>query len=255
MDNNQTTKTGKTSLLIIAMVLIAAIVVVALLRDRIVNNPMYQVSIIGQGKISYQPDRAKILMGVQIDKESDPAQALNRLNEKIDNIVENVSQLDSELIKVKTQNYYLSPTYDYIDGASQVSGYNANQQLLVEVLSIDQKSELVNEIIEAASKAGINQVLSIDLDTTELENLKQQARLIAIDDAKSKAGSLASTAGVKLGKVVGWWENLVVGPYNSTQYYGEKGGLGIGGAGSASPNVPVGEQEIIMEVTLNYRVK
>ncbi|MFH0950975.1 MAG: SIMPL domain-containing protein [bacterium] len=256
MEMNQHPRTGRVVMLVIAMVLVAGIVTVALLRDRIVNNPQYQVSIIGQGKISYQPDRAKITLGVQIDKATDAATALADLNKKIDAIVKAVNQLDAEKIKVETQNYSLSPSYDYVDGVSQVGGYNANQQLLVEVTGIDQQSTMINKVIETASQAGINQVLSITFDTTNLENLKQEARIMAINDAKSKAGSLAEAAGVTLGKVVGWWENIVAGPmYDGKAYYSEVGGMGAGGPVTSTPNVPVGDQELIMEVTLNYRVK
>ena len=256
MDMNQHPRTGRAAVLVIAMILIAGIVVVALLRDRIVNNPQYQVSIIGQGKINYQPDRAKITLGVQIDKATDATTALADLNKKIDATVKAISQLDPVKIKVETQNYSLSPSYDYVEGVSQVGGYNANQQLLVEVTGIDQQSTMVNKVIETASQAGINQVLNIAFDTTNLENLKQEARILAINDAKSKAGSLAEAAGVTLGKVVGWWENIVSGPmYNGKAYYSEVGGMGSGGPVASTPNVPVGDQELIMEVTLNYRVK
>ena len=100
-------------------------------------------------------------------------------------------------------------------------------------------------------------MLGIVFDVSNLEQLKQQARVAAIADAKSKAGAQAQAAGVSLGDIMGWWENVIQSP-DSAAYAASgdmgKGGAGGSGGGAVYPVLPSGSQEIIIEVSLNYRI-
>lgn len=241
-------------ILIIAMVLIAGVVVVSILRDRIVNQPQWQVSVIGQGKVSYQPDIANVSLGVQIDKVAKADEALNQLNDKVAKIVAAVKSAGIVADDIQTQNYSLYPQYDYVNNSTNLSGYNANQQLSIKVRDINNGQELLSKVIAEATKAGANQVLGISFNVSNLEELKNQARIKAITEARQQAGTLAQATGVRLGRVVGWWENVVQAPgISSGVTYDGKGGMG--GNVSASPTVPTGSQEIVIEINLNYRVR
>lgn len=255
MENNQACCGGhkKIALKIVGLVLLTGIVVVAILRDRIVNQQQYQVSVVGQGKVSYQPDVANITVGIQIDKVAKAEDALTQLNSKMNGIVSALKTVGVKDEDLKTQNYSLLPQYDYTDNISTLSGYNANEQLVVKINNIKSDPSLVGKAVEAASKAGANQIVGIAYDVSNLEELKQAARLQAISDARNKAGVLASAADVRLDRVIGWWENFVQGPGVSNAYY-DKGGLG-GAGGAVSPSLPNGNQEIIIEINVNYRIK
>jgi uncharacterized protein YggE len=240
----------------LAMVLIAAVVIVSIIRDRIVNQQQWQVSVIGQGKVSYQPDIANVTLGVQIDKVAQAPDALNQLNDRMTKIVESIKAVGITPEDIQTQNYSLYPQYDYIDNASKLSGYNANQQLVIKVRGIAENNALVSKVISEATKAGANQVLGVSFDVANIEELKQDARLQAVADAKMKAGKVAMAAGVRLDKVVGWWENVIQAPGLSGSSFDGKGGMGSGNVqASASPVIPAGSQEVIIEMNLNYRIK
>ena len=236
----------------LAMVLLAAIVIVALLRDRIVNKPENQVTVTGEGRVPYQPDTAMVTLGVQVDKVDTAENALRQLNEKVARVIPAIKGLGISEKDILTQSYSLSPQYDFIDNVSLVSGYNANQELVVTVRDIIQNKDLVNRVIAEATRAGANQINSIAFNTSKLNELEQQARLKAMADAKSKAGVMAQAAGIKkLGHVIGWYENVVKSPENTTQYFDGMGGEGT----SASPQVTSGGQEIVIEIGLSYQVK
>jgi len=256
MDKNQTCcghGTAKVILIIIGMVLLAGIVVVAILRDRIVNQPQYQVSVVGQGKISYQPDVANITVGIQIDKIAKADEALKQLNDKMNGVVNALKAAGIKDEDLKTQNYSLLPQYDYIDSVSTSSGYSANEQLVVKVSNIKTNPGLVGKVVEAASRAGANQIIGISYDVANLEELKQQARIKAISDAKTKAGVLARAASVRLGDIVGWWENVIQAPGVNPAYY-DSAKSGMGG-GAVAPSLPNGNQDIIIEISVSYRIK
>lgn len=237
----------------LALVVLCIIVVVSLVRDRIVNYPQWQVSVNGQGRVSYVPDVATVSLGVQVDKADEAAGALNQLNTTMAKVLAAVKQAGIPDADIQTQSYSLYSQYDYIDNTSVLAGYNANQQLSVKVRNLDKQSDLVAKVVSVASAAGANQVNGVTFEASNIEELKQQARLEAIADAKTKAGSLAAAAGVRLKNVVGWWENVISVPGQPIPYYGEKGGMG-GGTGNAG-SIPSGNPEVVIEVGVNYRIK
>jgi uncharacterized protein YggE len=265
MENNQNNESSchccgewlkpKIILPILGMLLLTGIITVSILRDRIVNQPQYQVSVTGLGKVSYQPDIANVNLGVQVDKQFSAENALQQLNDKMNKVVTAIKLLGITEADIETQNYTLYPQYDYKDGISIPAGYSANQQLTVKVRKLNDNKESVSKVVAAATKAGANQVMGITFDVANLNDLKQEARLKAIADAKSKAGALAQAVGVELGDIMGWWENIVQAP--GIQSYGSYSGDGKGGGAGAvsSPVLPTGTQEVIIEINLNYRIE
>ncbi|MFA5022468.1 MAG: SIMPL domain-containing protein [Patescibacteria group bacterium] len=243
---------GKTVILICGMILLSIIIVTAILRERIVSEPQFQLPITGQGKISYQPDIANVSVGVQVDKLAKADEALSQLNDKMNKVYDAIQKLGISKEDIQTQNYSLYPQYDYSpDNTSKLSGYNANQVVVVKVRNIQNNNGLVTKVISEASKAGANQINGVTFEASNINELRQQARLKAIADARAKTGIIASALGVRLGKVVGMWENVLAQPDLSA--YG-KGGANIS-VGASSPVVPEGSQELIIEVTINYKIK
>jgi len=252
--SNTATNPRSNSRLIIkiaVILIIGAIAIVSILRDRIVSNPQWQVSVIGQGKMNYQPDIAIISMGVQIDKASTAIIALDQLNEKTDKIIEALKKIEVNEEAINTQGFTVYTHYDLINNISVATGYDASQQLSVKLKNIKDNNDLISQVINEASKAGANRVDGINFEVSNLEELKQQARLKAITDAKSKASVLADAAGIKLKKIVGWWENIIQAPGINQQIYFD----GKGGGGASSGSIPNGQQEIIIDMNVSYQIK
>lgn len=246
-------KTGRVVVALVGMILLAGIIIVAILRDRIINQQFRSVTVTGQGKVSYNPDIAVVTLGVQIDKVAKPEDALNQLNDKVNNIVKAVKALGIVETDIQTQNYSLYPQYDYKDNISVVSGYNANQQLVIKVSDYDKNPNKLNSVIAESSKAGANQVNNLAFDSSNMNDLKQEARVKAISDAKSKSDALASAAGVTLQEITGWYENYINPvPMYTTDY--AKGGMGAGSAVS-NPITPAGGREVLIEIGVTYNIK
>ncbi|MFA6995087.1 MAG: SIMPL domain-containing protein [Patescibacteria group bacterium] len=243
----------KTAIILTAFVLLASVIIMAILRDRIVNQQYKNVTVTGQGKITYIPDLAIVNLGVQIDKVAKPEDALNQLNAKVAGIIKSVKEAGISSENIQTQNYSLYAQYDYKDNVSLISGYNANEQLTIKVSGYDKDQNKLSRVIAAATKAGANQVNSLNFDASNMIDLKQSARIMAIQDAKNKSAALASAAGVSLGEITGWYENLInpVPSYSSS--IDAKGGMGAGGG--AVPQIPAGNQEVIIEIGLTYNIK
>jgi len=237
-------------LLFCGIFLVSVIVITALVRERIVNPLTNQVTVTGQGKVAYQPDIAVVVLGVKISKADSAENALNQLNDKINGIVNAIEGAGIKKENIQTQSYSLYPQYDFKDGVSEQSGYDATQKLSIKIEDIKNNPDYVSQVIAAASGAGTNQVEGISFDVSSVSDLKQQARILAIEDAKVKATELSQATGTELGKIIGWYEN-VIGDYQAPIM-----DLGFGGSSEKSiPNVPAGTQEIIVEMGLNYEVE
>ena len=241
------------TLALVAVVAITGVVAVSILRDRIVNQQFKVVTVTGHGKVDYQPDRATVSMGVQVDKKAKAEEALNELNAKIGAIRQVLMRLGVKVADINTKNYSLYTQYDYKDNVQVVSGYSANQQLEVKINNLKDSKDLLNKVIVEAGKAGANQINGVAFDTTKLEEYKQEARVKAIEDAKDKAVKLAAVAGVELGAITNWYENQspddTGGPIMDSK-------LGMGGGGaSASPSISSSGNQIIVEIGISYNIK
>ena len=245
----------KYALIILGMVLLAAIVIVSILRDWITNDMHNQVSVTGQGKIFYQPDEANVTLGIQIDKAPTAEEALKRLNEKMTKVVEAIKTAGIPEEDIRTQNYGLNPNYNYEDGNNFVSGYDARQNLIVKIKNIDKNRELTAAVIAAANGAGVNNIGNVAFGVSDMNSIKQQARIKAIQDAKAKADELFKAAGVRPKKIVGWYENE--GGYGGPQpMEADMLSSAKEGRGAApAPQLPSGSQEMTVEIGVNYEVK
>lgn len=241
-------------LALVGLLLLAGIITISILRDRIVNPNLQQVTVNGQGRVAYSPDLAIVTLGLQIDKAKTAEDALNQLNSKMENILQAIKAIGVTDNDIQTQNYYLNPQYDYADNISRVSGYNANQQLVIKISAYDQDPGRLNKVIAAASKAGANQVAGLTFDSSKMNDLKQQARIAAIKDAKDKSVALAAAAGVELKSISGWWENIIQPAAYGNAYSYDLGGKGGAGA-VADPQIGAGSHEVVVEVGVSYNLK
>ncbi len=236
---------------LVGLVLIALIVVVSIVRDRIVTPLYAQITVMGEGKVAYTPDMALVTLGVRVMKVPSAETALNLTTERMAKVIASVQSLGIPKEDIQTQNLSLYSEYDYKEGVSTPSGYTANQQVAIKVRNLNATdSSLVSKIITESSKAGANEVVGVSFDASNLAELKQQARLKAIEDAKKNAPGIAEASGIRIGKIIGWYENTST-PFSFNRPYAEAQ-MGGGGGG---PSLPSGIQEVVVEIGLNYKVK
>ena len=106
--------------------------------------------------------------------------------------------------------------------------------------------------LDGLVSAGANNISGLNFTVDDPEKLQAEARAKAIKDTKEKADELEDQLGVNLGKIVNLYENTGGFP---TPYYMEAKDFGQGGVGGAIPEIPVGENEIVVNVTITYQIK
>lgn len=236
----------------LGMVIIGAIVIVALVRERIIDDSKNTVTIIGHGKISYNPKEATITLGAEVNNVSTSSDALSNLNQKVSKIIDAVTAQGIAREDIATQNYSLNPHYDYNNGKSTVLGYDANQQITVKIKDVGQDQKKVSDVLTAAGNAGSTDVRNVTYGDADTTDLLQQAKIAAIEDARKKSQALAQAAGVKLGKVLGWQEHDTNGTF--TPYMDNS--LAAASPKSIAPaDVPAGTKDITVDVDVKFEIK
>ena len=99
---------------------------------------------------------------------------------------------------IRTVNFFIDPVYDYRDETPRVTGYTVSNSVEVTVRDV----EGVGELIDAVAVAGGDAVRfnGISFAHEDPVGLTQQARELAMADARAKAEQLAELNGVTLGE-------------------------------------------------------
>jgi len=200
------------------------------------------ISVEGEGKVYTKPDIALVNLSVVTEgREVKDVQEEN--TEKMNGVIDYLKEFGIEDKDIKTIRYQISPRYSYEQGRiPKIIGYEINQTLEVKVRETDE----IGKILEGSVDVGINQVNSLSFKVDDEEPFKEEARKLAIEDAKEKSKKLASQLGVKLIKISGYNEGTSL----DYSIYRE---LGIGG-GAETPQIEVGENEIVVNVVLIYEI-
>ena len=208
----------------------------------------YTITISGEGKVTAIPDIATVSLGLETkNKNINKAQQEN--TDKINQLIERLKALDIKKEDIKTTSYSVFPDYNWTTGRQVLEGYKVSQNIEVKIRNFDKISEALNLIGEL----NLNQVGGLIFAIDEPEKYRQEARMLALEQAKQKAEALAKAADVKLGKLVSFSE----GSYQAPIYYRDSALLmeakTVGGAAPA-PQVEAGSQEIIVNVSVMYEI-
>lgn len=205
-----------------------------------------ELAVVGEGKVDIVPDTASVDLGIIINDAKTVDDASTKINTVNNAIVASLAALGIDNKDIKTSNYSINPTYDYSRGGSgTITGYTGNTTVTVKV----RDTSKLPQAIEAATKAGANQVMGTNYTIDKPESYREQARQKAIDNAKEQAQKLANQLGIRLGKVVNIVESTSGAPI---PMYMEKA-IGMGAGGNAPiADLQPGTQTISSTVTLYF---
>lgn len=212
----------------------------------VTSNKSDAFTITGEGKVSVKPDIATVNVGVQATGTT-VKDVQDNLNKNINAVSAAVKKLGIDEKDVKTSNYNMNPTYDYTAGKQRITGYQASSSLTIKVRDI----EKANSVVDAATAAGANTVGGISFDVDDKTKAEDDARKLAVADAKAKAEAAAKTAGFTLGKIINYQEST--GGYRPIMY--AKADVAVGLGGGAPTELNTGSTDITLTVTLSYEVK
>jgi uncharacterized protein YggE len=215
------------------------------------------ISVSGTGEIYAKPDLAIVDFSV-VSEAKTVSPAMEDNTGKMNAVIEAVKSLGVQEQDLKTTGFNISPKYEwyytqpclYLPCPQNrvLVGYEVSQTLEVKIRDMAK----IGDVIQKATAAGSNQAGDLRLTIDKQDELKKQARERAIEEAKNKAGELASQLGVKLVKIVSFSESGV-SPF--FPYYMEGSALGKGGGEAAAPQIETGQNKIEITVSITYLIE
>lgn len=208
-----------------------------------------EISVNGTGEVEARPDIAQVTLGVTTGPQPTAKEANDMLAKKFTEVVAAVKALGIADEDVKTTNLAISPVYDYTGGKQTLRGFEASEQIEVQVRNLD----IIGEVVAKTTAEGVNQVGSVTLTADKPEKLQEQAEHAAIEDAQRKAKELAAQLGVKLGRVKYY---SVVTPYpDGPPIPLARATEAVGGEVPQPVPVPPGTQTTTVNVSVTYELK
>ncbi len=223
--------------------------------------PTNTINVSGKGTVVAIPDVAEVSFSV-VETGNSVAVAQEKATEKMNAILDAVKEMEVEEKDIKTTGYNSYPKYEYQTsslcaggycppGRQVLTGYEVSHNITVKIRKTDKAGEVLTKIgtLGASNISGLNFVVD------DIEAVKKQARDEAIEDAKAEAKVLAKSLGLKLVKIVNFSEQG-----NYPMPYGMGGDMVEGRAVvsmemAKAPDLPVGENEIISNVSIVYEVR
>lgn len=218
------------------------------------------INVRGEGEAVSRPDIGTFSFSVTAEA-PDAAGAQSSSAEKTNAVLAFLAESGVEEKDIKTSGYSLNPKYRYEDrvcaanmycppGNPVIDGYEVTQTVTVKVRDLNK----VGDLVSGTGERGATNISSLSFTVDDESELKAEARAAAIADAKEKAEALAADLGVRLVRIM--------------NYYEEDGGAmpyGYGGMADASmmlkseaavsPQLPTGEGTISSIVNITFEVR
>lgn len=220
------------------------------------------ISVSGMGEVFAVPDRATFTVTVREDAET-VAVAQDDATKKINAIIEYLKDAGVEEKDIKTVSYNVNPRYEWeqktcvpgeycVPGRQNLIGFEVWQSIEVKV----KDTKKAGELLTGVGGEGASEVSGLSFTIEDEDALKAEARSMAIEEAQEKAEALAEELGVKVVRVVGFYEDSggYPAPYMS---YG-KGGAAMDVAvaeNARAPELPSGENKIVSNVSVTYEIR
>lgn len=160
----------------------------------------------GKGRVSVEPDMVTISFNVEVN-EIDYGDCLRILNEQTEDLRGSMtaSGLDAGILKTSAFNVRVDT--DYHEGEHIFVGYSASHRMKIE-LPMDK--DLLNKVLRQVAQGHSGAEIRLSFSVRDKDALRKSVLTNAVQTARENAETLASAAGLKLGKLMqmdyGWAE-------------------------------------------------
>lgn len=164
-------------------------------------EPSGSITVSGSSAIRVQPDRVVVILGVETFA-STPSASRDENARRSRVVLAAVRALGVKDKDIATANLTLRPRYDDYD-RNIISGYGARNTVAVTLRDV----EKLEPVLVAALEAGATSVDGVEFSVTNLRELRDRARDLAVKAALEKAEAMSASAGVRVGNVTGIHED------------------------------------------------
>ena len=206
------------------------------------------ISVSAEGEVTLPPDMARVILGVTAEAKSS-RDALDGAGRTMRAILEFVTAQGIEASDIQTDAIRLNPRYGH-NANGQIDyriivGYTAETTVRLRLQDIN----IVGEVLAGAVEAGANRIDGISFGLKDETGALDEARRLAVAEARRKAAFLAEAEGVGLGPL------LQLTEMGSPSYRMEVASMAMDMRADVAP-VPVapGEISFSASVSLVYQI-
>jgi uncharacterized protein YggE len=202
------------------------------------------ITVTGNGKISYVPNVANVSVGVSSDAKT-AAEAWQANAEIVKKLFQVLKDQGIDPKDVKTTGLNVSPKYIYPkDKKPQLVGYTATYNLTVTLRKLNEMGRTLDALVANGANRGMNISFTYD----NMDELIDQARAKAVAEARHKADLYVKGAGAHLGAVVTIVEGYAPPPQRF--YYEHKLEASV-----ADLPIAAGQQDLTVNVTVTWTIE
>jgi|SRR3989344_678301 len=224
-------------------------------KDRPITN---NISVNGTGDAYAIPDIATFSFGVT-ERGNTVVEAQKKATDRINRALEAVHDEGVADKDIKTVSYSINPHYDYTTGIcnefrcppgeSKLTGYDVSQTIEIKVRDL----EKAGGIFAAIGSLGVQNVSGLTFSVDDIDVVKAVARGKAIDQAQNRAKELAKQLGVRLVRVISFYDtsNQIPMAYEANF----RDAMSVKSTVPEIPQIPAGEQKVIANVTITYEIR
>lgn len=231
-------------------------------RMGIGSQPEPSITVTGVGETFAVPDVAMFTFTVTKDAKT-MAEAQDQVSELANKVVAQLKSAAIEEKDIKTEGFNAYPKYE--NRASSISactptycppynnnpvivGYTVSHTYSVKVRNLEKASDIAKLLTDA----NVSSISGPDFTIADIDSVKDDARGLAIIDAKEQARVIAQQLGVRLGKVIGF-DVSSGGSYPMATYKAYSAGMADMAA--SEPEIAPGESSIKAQVTITYSIR
>ena len=153
------------------------------------------IEVTGQAKIMVMPNMATVSFAVETSANT-AKQAAGENAKKTNKLLNALREITAKEVKIKTSGFNLTPIYDK-DSRFHPRGYRVRNSVLLETKSIDKLGTFIDE----ASRVGVSRIGSLTFGTDRDQEMRKEAAVQAVQQAKTIAEDLAKAAGLTIKKI------------------------------------------------------
>lgn len=203
------------------------------------------VQVVGEGSIMASPD--EVNLSIRVEHEGNTAKEVKEAVDKdVRSVFEFLKKSGIEDKYVRTEYLNVNKNYKY---QTKTYNYVANQAISIKLKDLEKYEEVISGLLAT----GINRIDGIQFGTSNMKELKSQARKKAIQNAKAKAEEYIGELGHKLGPV-----NYIAEVSSSQPYPVAYRSLAMkqseSSGGEDAPSISLGEMEVTAKVNVRFSI-
>ena len=179
----------------------AILLAIGLIGAPVAAQDAARLSVVGLGQVAAVPDMATISLGVNTQARS-AVQALDNNSASIANVLEIVASAGIKPRDVQTSGLSLSPLWNNRSSSNNappaIVGFSVQNQVTIRVRDLT----VLGGLLDQVTGSGANQFNGLQFGLQDAGPATDNARALAVVDARRKAELYAHAAGVELGPII-----------------------------------------------------